>query len=61
MNKKQFIDLPKDEQLALINEAFDFLASQGLVPYGVTTGDDDTWDNHDPAIELATRWYEDES
>jgi hypothetical protein len=61
MNKKQFIDLPKDEQLALINEAFDFLASQGLVPYGVTTGDDDTWDNYDPAIELATRWYEDES
>ena len=61
MSNKQFIHLPEDKQLDLIKEAFDYLASQGLVPYGVTTGDDDTWDNYDPAIELATERYENES
>jgi len=60
MNTKEFIHLPKDEQKKLIEEAFDYLCQQGLVPYGVTTGDDDTWDNYDPAIELATEWYENE-
>lgn len=61
MSKKEFTDLPKNQQKDLIEEAFDYLYSQGLVPYGVTTGDDDIWDDYDPAIELATRWYEDES
>ena len=60
MSKKKFIDLPKDQQLDLIKEAFDYLSSQGLIPYQVTTGNNDTWDNYDPAIELATEWYEDE-
>ena len=60
MNKKEFIDLPEDEQNRLIEEAFDYLCQTGVVPYGIQTGDDDTWDNYDPAIELATEWYENE-
>jgi hypothetical protein len=58
MPKKQFYDLPKDKQLDLILKAFEHLCSEGLVPYGVQTGDDDTWDNYAPAIELASEWYQ---
>jgi hypothetical protein len=57
MPKKQFYDLPEDKQLDLIWKAFEHLCSEGLVPYGVQTGDDDTWDNYGPAIDLAERNY----
>lgn len=60
MKTKQFIDLPEDKQKILIEQAFDYLCQTGVVPYGVQAGDDDTWDNYDPAIELATEWYENE-
>jgi hypothetical protein len=53
-------DLPDDEQRRRINEAFDYLCSTGNVPYGVQTGDDATWDEYDPAIELAQEWYDNE-
>jgi hypothetical protein len=60
MNKKEFINLPEDEQNKLIEEAFNYLCQTGVVPYGIQTGDDDTWDNYDPAVQLATEWYENE-
>jgi hypothetical protein len=50
---KAFEKLSRQEQLKLIKEAFSDLCVQGLVPYGVQTGDEDTWDNYGPAIELA--------
>ncbi len=58
MSNKEFIDLPQDKQLDLIKEAFNYLCSQGLVPHGIQSGDDDTWDNYAPAIELASEWYQ---
>ncbi len=57
MSKKDFLSLPEQLQLDFIKQAFEDLCSQGLVPYGVQTGDDDTWDNYGPAIELAERNY----
>lgn len=50
---RAFDKLSEEEQLKLIKEAFVDLCAQGLVPYGVQTGDEDTWDNYAPAIELA--------
>jgi hypothetical protein len=50
---KAFDKLSEKEQLKLIKEAFFDLCAQGLVPYSVQTGDEDTWDNYGPAIELA--------
>jgi len=58
MKPKQFIDLPENKQKMLIKKAFDYLCQEGLVPYGVQTGDDCTWDTYDPAVELAAEWYE---
>jgi len=58
MKNKEFINLPHEKQLVLIEEAFHYLCQTGVVPYGIQTGDDDTWDNYDPAIQLAKEWYE---
>ena len=60
MNKKEFINLPEDQQMIFIKKAFDYLCKNNLVPYGIETGDDGTWDDYAPAIELATEWYENE-
>ena len=54
---KSFDELPEDKQLELIYEAFRLLCELGLVPYGVETGDDDTWDQYAPAIEYAEERY----
>lgn len=55
---KTFDQLSEVEQHDLIKKAFDYLCDQGQVPYGVLTGDDATWDEYEPAIELAIEWYE---
>jgi len=51
-------ELPEEIQREIISAAFHNLCVDNLVPYGVQTGDDDTWDNYAPAIELARSWYE---
>lgn len=55
-----FEDLPQDIRAKYIHTAFAALCADNLVPYGVQMGDDDTWDNYDPAIDLARRNYEEE-
>ena len=61
MNEQiEFEDLPHETQLKYISVAFQTLCSTGTVPYGVQTGDDDTWDNYGPAIELARDNYYDD-
>lgn len=50
-------ELPDEKQQELIYEAFRYLCELGLVPYGVQTGDDDTWDQYAPAIEYAEERY----
>lgn len=53
-------ELQDDDQLARIKDAFEYLCDNGVVPYGVMTGDDDTWDSYEPAIALAQEWYNNE-
>ena len=61
MNKPvDFDDLPDNIRLQYISRAFECLSEDGSVPYGVETGDDDTWDNYGPAIDLARRNYQDD-
>ena len=55
-----FEDLPHETQLKYIATAFEMLCQDNRVPYGIQTGDDDTWDNYDPAIDLARRNYEED-
>lgn len=50
-------ELSEEDQMKRIKEAFEHLCDRGEVPYGVMTGDDDTWDAYAPAIELAEEWY----
>lgn len=54
---KSFVELPENKQRELIYEAFCYLCELGLVPYGVETGDDETWDQYAPAIEYAEERY----
>jgi len=61
MNKPiDFDDLPENVRLYYIGQAFDSLVNDDEVPYEVMTGDEDTWDNYEPAIEMARKNYEDE-
>jgi len=61
MNKPvHFDDLPEDTRLKYIHRAFEQLYQDDQVPYDVMTGDSCTWDEYDPAIDLAKRNYEDE-
>lgn len=53
-----FDDLPDNIRINYIAEAFQSLVDDDQVPYGIITGDDDTWDNYDPAIDLARKNYE---
>lgn len=52
-----FDQLPVEKQRMLIYDAFRLLCATGNVPYGIETGDDGTWDEYAPAIELAEDWY----
>ena len=61
MNKPiDFDDLPQDTRLKYIESAFEQLYKDDQVPYDVLTGDSCTWDEYDPAIDLAKRNYEDD-
>ena len=53
-----FDDLEDDIKEQLILEAFEELVHDYRVPYGIMTGDEDTWNNYDPAIRLARLNYE---
>lgn len=55
-----FDDLPDNIRLEYISAAFQSLCDDDQVPYEVQTGDYDTWDNYEPAIELARRNYEED-
>lgn len=55
-----FEDLPDENRLQYIAVAFRMLCNDDQVPYGVQTGDDDTWDNYGPAVDLARRNYEED-
>lgn len=53
-------ELSKDEQWVRIRAAFEYLCTVGRVPYSTEVGDDGTWHEYAPAIELAAEWYNDE-
>jgi len=59
MKKKEFDDLSDNERLAFIKQAFDYLCQDNSVPYGIQTGDDGSWDEYPPAVELAAQLYKD--
>jgi len=50
-------ELPNEEQWKRILAAFEYLCAVGRVPYSTEVGDDGTWHEYAPAIELAEEWY----
>lgn len=57
LKKIDFHNLPEDIRLSYIAEAFLSLLQDNQVPYSITTGDDGTWEEYDPAITLAEQNY----
>jgi len=53
-----FDDLEEEVRMQFIIEASEQLYQDGLLPYGVMTGDDDTIDNYQPVLDLARSNYE---
>ena len=60
MSVPDFDDLDEDIQQEYLAEAYEELYADNQIPYGVATGDNDTWDQYGPVIDLARRNYESE-
>lgn len=58
--RPEWDELSNDEQWIRIRAAFEYLCTVGRVPYSTEVGDDGTWHEYAPAIELAAEWYNNE-
>lgn len=53
-----FEDLEDEVREQYLREAYEELYAENKIPYGVATGDNDTWDAYPPVVERAIRNYE---
>lgn len=53
-----FDDLEDDERESYLMMAYEELCEQGLIPYGIMTADEDTYDNYPPLLAVARHYYE---
>lgn len=58
MSRPDFDDLEEELREQYLSEAYFDLYAQNKIPYGVSTGDTDTWDQYPPVVELARLNYD---